>query len=94
MTREQAISWLEKLRPQIGAETDEALTIVLNDSRLVQAAERTKVYYCDPISNQNCKKHGCHMKGGECWCTTNAEFAVWSGGQPLKAPMRLGKTWI
>ena len=36
---------------------------------------RIVIYDCDPDENQGCSKEGCYRRGGNCYCTSDANAA-------------------
>ena len=44
-----------------------------------------KMFYCDPWENEDCKKTGCFLRGGDCMATTNEKYAFTNDyGKPIE----------
>lgn len=62
------VHWLEEL---------EEMHTLCNECQeeLVQWLFRdTGLFLCDPEKNTECKKTGCYIHGGPCFCTNNPEY--------------------
>lgn len=86
MNRDQATKWLEQVKPLLSHETREAVSVLMEDSRLVQEWETRPVYYCDALRIRDCNKRECFLNGGDCRLTTVPERALMYCGKRLKAP--------
>ena len=53
----------------------ESLIEVMIDDWEWRKQKMENTYICDPNLNKECKKTGCHINGGECYVTTNPEYA-------------------
>lgn len=86
MDRRAAIDHLNGIRPKLSRESNKALDVVIAEAEYAESMETRPVYYCDAKNNTVCPKHACHLRGGVCRLTSNPEYAIYQGGQPLRAP--------